>query len=170
MDPNEVLRKIRELMAPLHPDCGGKAGDYDLVSGDDYDEHTDAVWTAWEDLDHWLSTGGFLPEAWERKSKVPTTEEAFAAGIRGEAPDHFAMRVATALTKEYADHQKRILRSLDRSPKGVMLDTEDQMACIQLEELGLVAGGDYVLADYGDWRYYFITKVGVDLVKAWRQA
>jgi hypothetical protein len=43
-DPNEALRQIRELATQ-----GGELGD--LVIG----------------LDHWLSSGGFLPMAWSVK-------------------------------------------------------------------------------------------------------
>ena len=58
MDPNEALRQIREAIRDLDEASRGH-GDLlesamrvaDLVSG----------------LDHWLSKGGFLPEAWQRK-------------------------------------------------------------------------------------------------------
>ena len=172
MDPNEALGNLRRLMTAFGDEGCMEGREFDLRSGDEFADHCDVLKDQWLALDEWLSSEGTLPRDWQRKSKVPTTEEAFAAGVRGEHPTHFAMRVAAALTKEYADHQKRILRSLDRSPDGmgVMLDIKDQMACVQLEELGLVAGGDYVLTENdGDWRYYFVTEAGKALVKAWKE-
>jgi len=173
MDSDKALETIRELMKPLHPYCGGKAGGYDLCSGDDYSCHCDDLYIAWEALDEWLCAGKALPEAWQHRHRVPTEEEAFAAGVRGERPAHFAARVADALTREYAELQKRILRSLDRtsgSGVAILMDPENHGACTQLEELGLVAKGDTAITDSGDWTIYFITEAGKALVERWRRA
>lgn len=160
MDPTKALEEIRERLAELSRD---------VDNGSLYHEGVQELLEMVSGLDEWLSTGGFLPKAWERKYKVPTPEEAVASGIHGEDPSCFAMRVATAITNEMADQQKRILTSLERSSKGVLLDMEEQMACVHLEALGLVAGGDDVFTDYGDWRYYFATDAGKALVEYWRK-
>jgi hypothetical protein len=57
MDPNATLRRIREALADIdkasNPDSAGTAAL----------EATDAM----RDLDEWLSRGGALPQAWERR-------------------------------------------------------------------------------------------------------
>ncbi len=54
MDPNETLKELRELI--------------DLVlRGDDTSVFEAA--TKFEDLDEWISKGGFLPEAWNRRGR-----------------------------------------------------------------------------------------------------
>jgi hypothetical protein len=52
MDPNETLKSIRDLAAEILRNDG-----YDRVAGDRLAEEVTA-------LDKWLSTGGFLPDAW----------------------------------------------------------------------------------------------------------
>lgn len=65
MDPNEALRRLRLLVARM-----GNAVDKGReVSPDD-------AWAAMETfygLDRWLSSGGFLPEDWERTRKAVST-------------------------------------------------------------------------------------------------
>ncbi len=51
MDPDEALRVIRELTAAVL--AGDRTAAAELV------DH-------FEDLDRWLTTGGFLPAAWQR--------------------------------------------------------------------------------------------------------
>jgi len=60
MDPNEALKRLRDLMEGLK-----EAAD----SGDDidHDDVGDAV-NVWEGLDHWLSGKGFLPKDWQRST------------------------------------------------------------------------------------------------------
>jgi len=59
MDPNATLAIIRELAHIIH---GGQhpalAGDYETAS---------RLAGAFQDLDEWLTRGGFLPTAWERR-------------------------------------------------------------------------------------------------------
>lgn len=52
MDPNETLRRIRELVRAIQH---GEAAD-----GDAPTDLADAV----QDLDGWLTQGGFPPDAW----------------------------------------------------------------------------------------------------------
>lgn len=52
MDPNELLLKIRDQIQDW------REGDYFNA-----DRFTDDV----ENLDTWISTGGFLPKDWERR-------------------------------------------------------------------------------------------------------
>jgi len=163
MDPDKALETIRESLAVLRiPE--------DHVGVIERDEALGDLVESMGALDEWLSRGGFLPADWQRKPMVPTEEEAFAAGVRGEHPAHFAARVADALTREYAELQKRILRSLDRTSSGVaiLMDEENHGACTQLEELGLVAKGESAITESGDWTNYSITEAGRALVEAWR--
>lgn len=48
MDPNAALKRIRELIK------------------DPLSSESELCWLV-DGLDHWLSTGGDLPEAWKRK-------------------------------------------------------------------------------------------------------
>lgn len=56
MDPDEVLRTIREIVQRITED--------DHVESD-LDELADAF----ESLDLWLSNGGFLPDEWKGANK-----------------------------------------------------------------------------------------------------
>lgn len=58
MDPNAALAQLRELAAT----AGG------LADGDPLDvaQTLTSFAAALEDLDRWLSAGGFLPAAWAR--------------------------------------------------------------------------------------------------------
>lgn len=58
MDPNETLRKLRELIR-----------DYNMTH-DANDPQRDLVDAA-VDLDNWLCNGGFLPDAWHSKANLP---------------------------------------------------------------------------------------------------
>jgi len=56
MDPNEALRRIRELVAGmLHPDS------QHVDSGDAID-----LAQAVTDLDEWMSKASLLPDAWKK--------------------------------------------------------------------------------------------------------
>lgn len=66
MDPNENLRRQRDLAAEIvrlniNPDYSKRARDARVLEA--ADELADLVLA----LDAWLTTGGFLPRAWERK-------------------------------------------------------------------------------------------------------
>jgi hypothetical protein len=65
MDPNEVLAKLRRLVAEYN------------MTHDIHDEQRELVDAA-VDLDEWLSGGGFLPDAWQR-------QDAYNAGQQAEA-------------------------------------------------------------------------------------
>lgn len=54
MDPNALLERIRELVAATFVSEDGSYAD-DLAG-------------AFDDLDEWLSKGGFLPSAWKRET------------------------------------------------------------------------------------------------------
>lgn len=54
MDPNETLRRIRELSRRI------------LDDGPLNDHVNEELAELCEALDEWLSRGGFLPKAWER--------------------------------------------------------------------------------------------------------
>lgn len=58
MDPNETLRRIREVFKNFDDT---KVVDYDEIS-----ELFCEAETLFESLDEWLSKGGFLPEAWKK--------------------------------------------------------------------------------------------------------
>lgn len=67
MDPNEVLRKLLEMVAYYDatgvPDCQQSEDIVsDCIVGDYLQEMVGHV----RSLDGWLSTGGFLPDAWSR--------------------------------------------------------------------------------------------------------
>ena len=55
MDPNAALQTLKEWATKA------------AVAGS-YDETEWAAVEAFDALDDWLSAGGFLPEAWQRKS------------------------------------------------------------------------------------------------------
>lgn len=54
MDPDEVLTRVRDAIAAL-ADGGGIEEAAELID-------------AFNDLDDWLSRGGFLPSAWSESS------------------------------------------------------------------------------------------------------
>jgi hypothetical protein len=58
MDPNIVLTKLRELFASL---------DEDGTRFDDVLTVMEEVQENFEALDKWLTSGGFLPEGWQRE-------------------------------------------------------------------------------------------------------
>lgn len=59
MDPNETLARIRAL--------------YDIATNETDDNELAAeLADAIEDLDYWLTTGGFLPDAWQRPAVAVT--------------------------------------------------------------------------------------------------
>lgn len=60
MDPNETLTQLRELFAAVNPD-GLDARTYYVV-GMEVERARDLF----EALDGWLTSGGFLPDAWRR--------------------------------------------------------------------------------------------------------
>lgn len=55
MDPNANLERIRVLVR-------------NALRGDGDDDETAELADLVEGLDEWLSAGGFLPKAWERRS------------------------------------------------------------------------------------------------------
>lgn len=58
MDPNETLKKIRNLCEKVK----GRPKNIDVIS----DEFVEAF----QDLDEWIKKGGFLPEDWQRPVDV----------------------------------------------------------------------------------------------------
>lgn len=60
MDPNTALKQLRFLVARAH--AASLRTDISVIA----DEMADVF----NGLDNWLSTGGFLPDAW-RRGKVP---------------------------------------------------------------------------------------------------
>lgn len=58
MDPNETLRRLR--------DCCTEAA-ANLDKGYEMDAGQGELAELFEALDQWLTNGGFLPKAWERK-------------------------------------------------------------------------------------------------------
>lgn len=86
MDPNAVLAKLRELMPIIRNDEEGNDDDDGSFESFSEDEAADAF----EALDGWLSTGGFLPTAWQSSLSSNVREriergieryEASAAGV-----------------------------------------------------------------------------------------
>lgn len=63
MDPNETLRRLRELLSTRQNlDDDDQDNDQELIRvGDDIAELVEA-------LDTWLTKGGFLPAAWTRNT------------------------------------------------------------------------------------------------------
>lgn len=62
MDPNAALAEIRGIIHRITTGNGGQWQGEDLKR-QDRDRLVDLV----EGLDGWLSAGGFLPSAWERR-------------------------------------------------------------------------------------------------------
>lgn len=54
MDPNELLRRMREYARQAE-------------QGDSVRYNERAIRWCFQELDEWLSKGGFLPKDWERK-------------------------------------------------------------------------------------------------------
>ena len=75
MDPNETLRRMRAAIRAY------RRGERLLVDGTDAGDR--AVEYA-EDLDKWLSGGGFLPDAWQANLKK-WRQAAYNAGRQAEA-------------------------------------------------------------------------------------
>lgn len=61
MDPNEALRKLRELVMHVQ---GGVAPE----------ELVEQFETQFEALDNWLTRGGFPPEAWSGPAEIVALE------------------------------------------------------------------------------------------------
>jgi len=58
MDPNETLRQMRELAEKIHAadhtdasECPDELNEYFILA---------------EELDEWITKGGFIPRAWEQ--------------------------------------------------------------------------------------------------------
>lgn len=70
MDPNAVLKEIRKLIE--------RASDLESFPRPDPAELLTELASAVEDLDEWLTKGGFLPSAWELNRttvwELPTNE------------------------------------------------------------------------------------------------
>ncbi len=64
MDPNETLKEIRELVKEL-----GEVGCADSVSGPALNQVQELV-NKIENLDGWISNGGFLPAEWDNGRNV----------------------------------------------------------------------------------------------------
>jgi hypothetical protein len=67
MDPNETLRRMRELHTQWNEEAAIDSVDLAAAMFDYFDA-----------LDTWLSRGGFLPDAWQR-------QDAYNAGQQAEA-------------------------------------------------------------------------------------
>jgi hypothetical protein len=80
MDPDENLREQRELRATI---CGRRDRN-EPVPDHEIERFCDVV----EALDDWISTGGFLPDAWARGLKLvgPATDPC-ADNACGGPPD-----------------------------------------------------------------------------------
>lgn len=61
MDPDEALRRIRELAAELLDNYPGT----DFLPSSNYETDATALAEKVQDLDGWLSRGGFAPQAWQ---------------------------------------------------------------------------------------------------------
>jgi hypothetical protein len=59
MDPNKVLQEIRQLVA--------RADEHELTT-----DESDYLTELFENLDEWLSHGGFLPNDWNKERKSVT--------------------------------------------------------------------------------------------------
>jgi hypothetical protein len=70
MDPNENLRRQREILAELR-ELADRDGDTprDLLDEEERDLLVELSALS-EDLDEWMSKGGFAPEAWQRGPDV----------------------------------------------------------------------------------------------------
>lgn len=60
MDPNEVLRRIRELAWEVESRAPGP----DVIMTTPFEDDAVALAEAVKDLDDWLSKGGSVPAAW----------------------------------------------------------------------------------------------------------
>ncbi|MGI8310688.1 hypothetical protein [Saccharopolyspora hattusasensis] len=57
MDPNKTLEQLRTVVREYRQETTDPAGHLELA---------DELVGHFENLDKWLSRGGFLPEAWQR--------------------------------------------------------------------------------------------------------
>jgi len=69
MDPNEALEQIRQAVARYH----NATSDLEITFA------AEAVINGFEDLDRWLSRGGFAPQAWDRSD--PRQREQYQAEV-----------------------------------------------------------------------------------------
>jgi hypothetical protein len=73
MDPNATLEKIRQLTQELYTDdCDAMFVGQQIAD-------------AFQDLDAWLSKGGFLPTAWSDGRAFRTVLDGVIAGSRWDA-------------------------------------------------------------------------------------
>lgn len=79
MDPNEALRLARKASEQFGKDI---TADQAAAAGVDLMMYFDA-------LDQWLTNGGFLPEAWERKGKPEAKPSSQFTGRRNVSPRGF---------------------------------------------------------------------------------
>lgn len=72
MDPNETLTRMRDAMAALRTALEEDGPDDvdELVGGDPIEDAAVDLLDAVEDLDEWLTKGGFVPDAWVRHNHV----------------------------------------------------------------------------------------------------
>lgn len=70
MDPNETLRMVRNYVERINRlrDAATESDLRTALESESTEEMAFAIAEYAEALDEWLSRGGFLPEAWERKS------------------------------------------------------------------------------------------------------
>lgn len=61
MDPNEALKELREIVNKLNE----KDNKYSWGEGRAISVDEQGFMIKFEGLDQWLSTGGFLPGAWQ---------------------------------------------------------------------------------------------------------
>jgi hypothetical protein len=66
MDPEQALRDARAALRMIR---SGQADTQGMA------EATEELANAFEDLDGWLSKGGFLPKAWNTESGTPESHE-----------------------------------------------------------------------------------------------
>lgn len=80
MDPNAALRDLRTAIAKLRADDGADDGER-LMTAAEVADFAEA-------LDHWLSSGGFMPAAWRPGALRLDT----ASGVHGELVEWQSVR------------------------------------------------------------------------------
>lgn len=87
MDPNEVLRDLREVVAEYNAarerkqqalarvEESGEDAEYSRIDSDWFDalENASVALDWFEALDEWLSKGGFLPAGWAKVRHASTS-------------------------------------------------------------------------------------------------
>jgi hypothetical protein len=63
MDPNELLDQLR-----AHIDAWNETTENDTADAEDLTAAAAEVVIAFNDLDQWLTSGGFLPAEWNRRN------------------------------------------------------------------------------------------------------